>query len=359
MHAGRACGALLFVLASIARPAGASLQNNPQGHPPLVVTDSLNRRVEIPGPVQRIISLEPEITRIIVALGGGERLVGLDFFLRYRDHLFPLLFKSGRDLPVVSNQAQDLNLELALQLRPDIVFSSPSEMASMDAVQQKIRAPVVALASIGRFENLLQEMETVGRIMGREDRARDLAAYFRTMISALSRSLEKVPAGGGPKVYLSFWGSLLRTPVFYEPVGAAGGVNCAAGLLPSYLGTAGATVPIEQIIRWNPDVILIQGNYAPRERAVTVEGVLGDPRLASVRAVRSGRVHYTFGFWYWWDPALVLVESLYLARLFYPDRFPAFDLEKEGNDVFKTFYGVEGAFNALGKVLKCHEWLRQ
>ena len=48
-----------------------------------------------------------------------------------------------------------------------------------------------------------------------------------------------------------------------------------------------------------------------------------------------------------------------VARLFYPERFPGFDLEVEGNTVFKEFYGVDDAFTALDKVLGCHEWFRK
>ena len=62
-------------------------------------------------------------------------------------------------------------------------------------------------------------------------------------------------------------------------------------------GTAGATISIEKILALDPEVMLVQGNYLPGERQVTVEGVLRDPRLGSLRAVRSGRVGYTFGFW--------------------------------------------------------------
>jgi len=339
--------------------AKASFPCVAQDRPPLVITDDLSRRVEIPGRVFRIISLEPEITRIIVALQAGDRLVGLDFFLRNQDHLFPIIYPAGRKLPVVSNQGQDLNFELALHLRPDILFSSPSEDKSTEAIEQKLRVPVVALASIGKLENLLNEIDVLGRILGREGRARELLEYFRTGIAAVHRVVGDIPEARRPRVFLSFWGSLLRTPVVYEPVEAAGGVNRAAGLIPSYLGTAAATVGVEQIIRWDPDIILIQGNYPPGERLVTVEGVLGDSRLASLKAVRSRKVNYAFGFWYWWDPALVLLETRYLARLFYPDLFPAFELEREGNEIFKKFYGVEGGITALSKVLNCHEWLRK
>jgi len=343
--------ALLLLLCQ--EPAGLRAREIPR----LAVRDSLGRRVEVPATVRRVISLEPEITRIIVALGGGDKLVSVDFFLRHFDHLFSVVFPQGRDLPVVSNQAQDLNFELALRLRPDVLFSSPSEFQSAERIERKLRIPVAALASTGRFENLLQEIGTVGRLIGRENRARELAEFFRAKISDIELRIGRVPAAARPRVYLAFWGSLLRTPVAYDPVDAAGAVNCAAGLLPSYLGTAGTTVRLEDIIRWDPDMILVQGNYLPEERAVTAAGILSDARLASLRAVRGRRVHYTFGFWYWWDPALVLVETLYLARLLHPDRFPRFDLRQEGDAVFREFYGLDGAFTKLWRLLDCDDWL--
>jgi iron complex transport system substrate-binding protein len=342
-------GPVLVMLAASAAAAG-------QAGDSMRVVDSLGRTVVVPARVERIISLEPEITRIIVALGGGDRLVGIDFFLRRQDLLFPLVFPASRTLPVVSNRGQDLNFEEAIRLRPDIIFASPSEFRTAETVERKMRVPVLALASMGRFEELLGEIETLGRVLGREERAAELTTYFKGRLEEVRRAASATAAEPGPVVYLTFWGSLVRTPVSYEPVDAAGGKNAAARLLPSYLGSSGTTVSIEQILRWDPEVILVQGNYPPAERRVTVEGILGDPRLASVRAVRNGRVHYTFGFWYWWDPALVLVESLHIVRLLHPGSLPAFGLTGEGDEIFKQFYGKDGLFSALCRVLECHEW---
>jgi iron complex transport system substrate-binding protein len=350
--AKRALAVGLAILAALA--TAFSVDGQDRG--PLTFVDSLGRTVVIPGKVERIISLEPEVTRIIVALGEGKRLVGIDFFLRHHDRLFPLVFPPSERLPVVSNQGQDLNYEEAIRLRPDLIFSSPSEFRMTEAIERKMSVPVAALASMGKFRDLVTEIETLGRILGRERRAAELATYFTARMESVRRAAAASGAADGPTVYLSFWGSLVRTPVSYEPVDAAGGSNPASRLLPSYLGTAGATVSIEQILRWDPEVILVQGNYPPAERRVTVESILRDSRLASVRAVRTGRVHYTFGFWYWWDPALVLIETAYLARLFNPGRFPDFDLVREGDEIFKEFYGLEGLFSALCRVLECHEW---
>lgn len=330
-----------------------------QDRPSVTVADSLGRSVTVPGRVGRILSLAPEVTRIIVALGAGDRLVGIDHFLRFNDPLFPLVFPAGGSLPLVSNPAQELSVEEAVRLRPDVVFASPSESRQTGSIERKLRVPVVALASMGRFSGLLEEIRTLGRVLDREARAGELVSRFEETLRGLAAPRPDGERPGRPTVYLAFWNSLVRTPVAYDPVDAAGGRNVAAGTAADYAGSPGVTVPLEKLLLWDPEVILLQGNYPPADRRVTVEAVLRDPRLASLRAVRTGRVHYTFGYWYWWDPALALVETVYLARLFRPGTDPGFDLAAFGDGVFEEFYGAEGVFSTLCRRLDCHAWTRK
>ena len=341
---------LLLLTAVLAAPPGASPAQT------VTVRDDLRREVEVPVPAARILSLQPEVTRIIVALGAGERLVGLDSFIRDNDHLFDLVFAGGKRLPVVSTPDGGVNKEFVARLQPSLVFVSPTEQQVPDSIQRSLGIPVLAMASMGRIDGLLGEIELLGKVTGRTERAAGLTEYFRKKLEGLAGlSLTTAPAAK-PRVYLAFWSSLLRTPVFYEPVELAGGANVAGGLLPSYLGTIGAVVSLERIVRWDPDVILVQGNYLPKDRLVTVDSLLEDPRLRAVKAVREGRVHYTFGFWYWWDPACVLAETLYLAKLFQPVKLASLDVEAEGNAIFREFYGQDGLFTTLAEVLDFNGW---
>jgi iron complex transport system substrate-binding protein len=321
-----------------------------------VITDSLGRKVSVPGRVRRIISLQPETTRIIIALGSGDRLVGVDYFMLKQDPLFPVIFPPGRNLPAVSNTPEDMNFETVMKLEPDVIFVSPTERQMVDALQVKTGRPVVAISSMGSFDQLIKEVKLLGRLLDQKERALALTSSFRRRVEAIIRKTSSLSTAEKPRIYLSFWGALARTPIAYEPVDAAGGINCAAGILPAHAGTINTVIQIEKLIEWKPDIILVQGNYRPGERAVTVEGILGDKRLGSVPAVKMRRVFYTFGFWYWWDPAEVLVETIYLAGLFHPDLFESFDLEREGNEIFREFYGVENAFTILCRVLGCGSW---
>lgn len=318
--------------------------------------DTLGRTVMIPARADRILSLQPEITRIIVALGAGDRLVGSDDFMARFDHLFPVIYPRQERLPVASAVDGAPNLEQVMRLAPDVIFASPSESQVADSLQGKTGIPVLALSSQGRFTGLLEEIRLTGLVLGRQERAAELISYFKKTLDRVQKAVADIPAGQRPRVYLSFWSSLTRSPVSYDPVTAAGGRNLAEGLAPAYLGTVGVEVNLEKIRLWDPDIILVQGSYLPAERRVTTSGILGDPRLHSLRAVVGRSVFYTFGFWYWWDPALVLTETLMLAKLFHPQRFLELDLGREGNAIFKVFYGIESGFDRLCRILDSRGW---
>src|SRR4030042_4611324 len=86
----------------------------PSGQSRRTVTDSLGRTVSVPERTERILSLQPEISRIIIALGAGEKLVGVDYFLRRFDHAVPVVFPKALELPLVTRLGEDVNLELVL-----------------------------------------------------------------------------------------------------------------------------------------------------------------------------------------------------------------------------------------------------
>jgi len=320
------------------------------------IVDNLGRTVALPSHLERVLSLQPEISRIIVALGAAGRLVGIDHFLRAEDPLFRIIAPGSDSLPLVSMADYNVNMELVLRLAPEAIFGGPEDKSVVEALQSKTGIPTIALASQGRYDRLLEEISLLGAILGRSERAAELIAYFRAEIEAIRRTVQ-ASSEPRPRVYLAFWGSPTRTPVHYEPVDAAGGTNVAENLLPSFLGTLIANVNFERLLAWNPDVILVHGNYPARRRAVTTGLFLSDGRLSTVPAVRDRRVHYTLGFWNWWDPAAVLVETAYLARLFHPGLFPAADWKVRADAVFKKFYGIDRIFAALSESIGCAEWL--
>lgn len=325
----------------------------------ILIRDNLNRQIKITRKVERIVCLQPELLRILVALGQQDKVVAVDRFPVNYDHLAKIIFPEVVKLPVVSVTGEDANLERILSLNPDLVLVSPSELNLSRHLSRKLNCPVVSLSSVGRLDRLLEELEILARITGSEKRGAELKNFMLTRLDFIKKRLSVVVEARKPKVYLSFWGSLLRSPVFYEPVDIAGGYNLARQLKPIHEGSDTAVLTIETVLKWNPEIILVHGNYLPAERKLTVENILSDPRLKTIQAVREKKVFYTFGFWYWWDPALVLVECYYLSKLFNPGLMAEVDLMAEAEAIFKQFYGREGLFLTLCDRIEAHDWLEQ
>jgi iron complex transport system substrate-binding protein len=114
------------------------------------------------------------------------------------------------------------------------------------------------------------------------------------------------------------------------------------------------TVSKEQIIAWNPDIILIHGISPPH--AISIEDVLSDPDMQTVNAVKNRNVQYTKGYAIGWDPATGLAECYYMAKLFHPDMFDDLDEEEIGDEILEKFYGVEGLYTNMLDLSDRYSW---
>jgi iron complex transport system substrate-binding protein len=114
-------------------------------------------------------------------------------------------------------------------------------------------------------------------------------------------------------------------------------------------GTRGglANVSIEQVLLWNPDVIItIDQDFAAN--------VSSDPAWAPVAAVRAHRVHLSpklpFG-WVDFPPAVNrLIGLWWLAKILYPDLFPE-DLRARTQEFYARFYHVTPSEAQIDRVL--------
>ena len=316
----------------------------------LTLVDMADRVVTVPRPIERVVSLFPEPTRVIIALGIADKLVGVDDYSK-KDWGFPRVYPEGKELPNVG-KISDPNMELIVSLKPDVVFAGWSYSAEVhDNIQEKTGIPVVCVYTYKTMEKLFEEIEIIGKVVEKEEGAKELVSYFNEKIDKVTEGTSEIPESEKPKIYLAFWtfqGTILKTPVVYEPVDLAGGINVARNLPGTSIAGTAAEVSKEQVIAWNPDIILIHhGSW--EWPPVSVEDVLSDPDLQTVDAVKNHKVYYTLGMIYGWEHPRVFTELLYMAKRFHPDKFEDLDGEEEGNEIFKRFYGVDGLWTELGK----------
>ncbi len=134
-----------------------------------------------PTRVERIVSMNPSLTAMILALGGGDRLVGVDqFSARQHPQLAALPRVGGLYSP---------SLEAVAALRPDLVVLVPSfEQRSFRARLGELGVARLELDPLG-FEDVLEALDRLGARIGRREQARARIEAIRRVRSAVEHEV--------------------------------------------------------------------------------------------------------------------------------------------------------------------------
>ena len=273
-----------------------------------------------------------------VAINRSERgIVGMNpsSALAMRDgilgKLFPGYAKIATNITLGAGTAA--NVESILALRPDAVFQWAA--AGDDAVEPLARVglPVLGMR-YGTQEDMAGYVSMMGQVAGVAERAQELVARQETQRRQIETVLSGLASRDRPSVlYLGRASDAFRVAgrKSYNDftIHLAGGENVAANTPSS------ATVTIEQIFTWNPQVILL-GNFD----TVMPEDLYGDPRWQGVDAVRNRKVYRMPLGGYRWDPPSQesALTWVWLADLLHPNR-TGIDLRANIRQWFDFLYG--------------------
>jgi len=261
------------LLALIAAPAAADSEAPPSTTVPTA---------------ERVVSINPSLSAIVVALGASDRLVGVDDWSARQE-------PSLAGLPQVGG-LYDPSLESVVALRPDLVMLVPS------AEQRDFVGRLQALGiRVESFDNITfaQVLENIDRVGGLLDRRREAKRRVDAIVEARARIARAVSSLPHPRTMLV----LQRSPLFIagsgnfidEMVAAAGGANLGRAFDDAY-----PRVALEWAVEVAPEVILDLGPDPAAARAFWT-------RWPSIPAVRDGRVVTL-------DATLVSLPGPYLDR---------------------------------------------
>ena len=328
----------------------------------LTIIDSTDRTVTINMPIDRIASSSmPQDIRTICALGAADKIVGVPDVIIDEADRFPAIYMPYPELlelPIAgSPYFGGPYLEVIASLEPDLVLVS---YADADAVQEAVGVPTIA-APATDYEALafkgFKWLKMMGYILGEQGRAEELSSYFNDKLDEVKDVTSGIPDDEKPEVYLAFWTDYTYTPATYAPVEVAGGINVAEDT-----GTYGPYGPFmwqaskEQIIAWNPDIIMIHSYLPAPAHNIPKDNILTDPDLWSIPAVASEDVNYTKGFQFGWDPATGVIECFYMGKLFHPSEFADMNVEEVGNEILEEVYGADGIWTEMTELFELYTW---
>jgi ABC-type Fe3+-hydroxamate transport system substrate-binding protein len=315
---------------------------------PLAVTDHYeSREIRLYRPVERVALASTPSVRIVASLNAADRIVGVYQNIKDDDGLIVTrAYPDIRNLTAIGGGSSP-NAEAIIGVEPDIVFYSASSKAS--DLQAQTGVPVVALSATFGLDfdeatGAYNVWQLAGQILGKEDRAQHLIDYSQNKMNAISDVSPAISSNESLDVYIATGGNndIIKCAPTYYAVDVAGGNNTAKGLPASW---GSATVTKEQIVLWNPDVVFIR--YYMLDQSLTKETVNTDPALAGIAAVQNSSVHYIRGSSNGMDPAIAIADCNRMAKLLYPDLFADLDVEAEGNEIYREFYGTENLYSQM------------
>ena len=236
--------------------------------------------VSAQAPPKRIISLVPNVTEILFAIGAGPQVVAVS--------TYDIEPPEVRSLPTVGALI-DPDTERIIALRPDLVITYGSQ-SDLQAQLKRASLPFFDYRH-GGLDHIMVTMRAMGARTGHVERAETVA---RGLEAAIDHVKGRVAGRPRPRTLLVFG----REPGSLRNIYASAG----RGFLHDMLVAAGgedvlndidkesAQVSTEMILSRKPDVIL-ELNAATRLNDADLKAVL-DPwmTLSSVPAVRNKRV---------------------------------------------------------------------
>jgi len=315
-----------------------------------IVTDMAGRTMGVPDTIKRVYVNRPGAL-MLYALA-PELLVNRSF--RMTDSGRRFMKESWLTLPYVDGSAEEI-----IRLKPDVIIScftiDAKSMADARRLEEKTGIPVFQVPlDMSRYEKTFM---VLGTLLDRKEQAERMTGFLHAYHDELLSKAREIPPSRKVRVYYAEGDRGLQT----DPSGSfhseilerVGARNVAE--VPITGGKGMSSVSMEQILFWDPDVILVWTGMGPS--LTTLLEIESDSLWAKARAVRQKRLFQIplqpFG-WFDRPPGTNrILGAIWTAQLLYPDLY-RFDITRITREYFRIFYHHELTESELREVLDPH-----
>lgn len=246
---------LLFLLVFVCLFANCRTEtvNQPTNLPTREITDDLGRTVIIPETVERAVSLAPNLTEIVFAVGAGDKLVGRTSY----DNFPP----EAQKIQTVGDTLNP-NIENIIALKPQVVLVSTASQIETFTSQLESQNIAVFVTNPNRLDDIYKSIFQIGEIFGKTEKAREVVGDLKKRVADVEAKIDKYE-----KVFLQ----ISKEPLFTigkdsfltDLIDRAGGVSVTANVATAYPNLSKETALV-----LNPDVIILsdsQDNLEPND----------------------------------------------------------------------------------------------
>nr|WP_303715417.1 ABC transporter substrate-binding protein [Methanoculleus marisnigri] len=316
------------------------------------IADMTGRTVVVPSGIETVLCTSPPST-MLVYMVAPDRLAGWNF-----QPVEGYIPERHMALPVVGGWfgKETGNYETFISMHPDIVVEGyttdgGAALASVAERQQKLGSiPVVAVEDSTNATGYSAPIGFMGGLLGEEEQAEAMIAFYEGVLATVTERVASIPDDERVGVYYAEGPKGLMTDPsgsqHAELIDLCGGRNVAECAITPGMGMT--KVSMEQVIAWDPDVILVHdpGFYAT---------VRTDPLWQEIAAVKTDRVYLipqTAFCWFDRPPGINRIIGIpWTAKVLYPDLFADMDLESLVREYHETFIHVSLSDDQIRDVL--------
>lgn len=321
------------------------------------ITNLDGSTIEVPAVAERVACLSGPSYEKVVILGCEDKIIANGDFHIDGWPWSNVIYKYLNEVPGVPNAHADLNLEELVKMRPDLVFyfNRPEMLEQMHKLGLSVVPGVSSSKSGSKLSDTRDVLRVYANALGDEralQRAEEYEQYFDEKLALITAVTATIPEGERPTVYfarqdlLSASGKTSDRP---EMIDLAGGIAVTKDLEGS-----GTEVTMEQLLQWDPDFIII--DHAGSSGNAPAEEVIGslstDARLKNIAAVVKDQVKISpTGVFFWDAGQQKILQVMWMAKLFHPDKFQDLDMTAELKDFYARFFDYQLTDEQAEKIL--------
>ena len=312
-----------------------------------IFVDDLGREVELPADITRIAPSGSNAQVIVFQIAPG-KLVGLASKLSGDElTIYP---SYTHDLPAFGTlygKKANLNRETLILADPQLIIDvgdikgSAAEMASdLDKVSADVGVPVIFIEA--NMDNYPSVFRRLGKLLGEEDRAEQLAEYYEDAISVI----EAARTAHKPTVYITSSSDGLEAVLAGKSHAQCAEKAGAEVVVTSKLAQGNGNISLETLYQLDPEYI-----FAYSEAGYNTIRTSSD--WATLKAVRDGNVFLVPGMPHGFIDNPVcsnrIIGLWYLASIFYPQA--GIDIVAKTREFYSLFYGADISEQQANQIL--------
>ena len=277
--------------------------------PMRVVTDDLGRSVNVPVKITRIVSLAPNLTENIFAVGAGDRLVGVTTFCNYPEQ--------AKEIAKIGDTMTP-NMERIVALKPDIVFVSTASQIEAFMKTLESNGIAVYVTNPDSLDGVFKNLEQLGEILNTQDKSKRISDELRDReIKICGRFVTCTDVDlGGPRVrMIPVFVQISKEPLF--TIGRGSFLNDLISEAGGRSVTADVETPFPKLSKetasaLNPEAIILSDSEDNKEPNDAFKNSL---------AMKNGRI-YKLSADLLSRPGPRLVDALeQIAKDLHPEKF--------------------------------------